>query len=509
VLTTSPEQVTAPAGASSAGSTRECSAPLYGVNYYAPGTGKTVALTFDDGPGPTTMPILSILQTARVTATFFNLGLNSAVRPREVRAEATVGAALGNHTWDHPQLPTLSSSAQAAEMDRASAEQVTLVGRPPCLFRPPYGAYTSTTLALAQQRRMAVWNWSVDTEDWKAGSSTSASWVERIISRAEAGGSQQHPVVLMHNFPAGLPATLAALPTIIAYYRARGYTFIDLFGGAGYGTPGPAVATTAGGVHVVVRGSNGGLDERTRSGGSWSGWSALGGVLIGGPAAAAAGGTTTAVFVEGADNRVWEKTITDAGGVSAWAELGGSATSKPAAVVAPSGVLSVVIRGADAGGWLRENTGGRWGAWQPLGGVLATAPAAAVTVDGGLTVAAVGTDKALWVRHRTGMTWSAWRRVGGAVSADPALSTTVGGGRLVAVVRGADRGGWVNVADASATSWSGWRRIGGVLASTPAVAVDGATLRVVAYGTDGRVWEDVAGTGSTAAGWSGWHPLPG
>ena len=225
----------------------ECSAPLYGVNYYAPGTGNTVALTFDDGPGPTTMPILSILQTARVTATFFNLGLNSAVRPREVRAEATVGAALGNHTWDHPQLPTLSSSAQAAEMDRASAEQVTLVGRPPCLFRPPYGAYTSTTLALAQQRRMAVWNWSVDTEDWKAGSSTSASWVERIISRAEAGGSQQHPVVLMHNFPAGLPATLAALPTIIAYYRARGYTFIDLLGGAGYGTPGPAVATTAGG----------------------------------------------------------------------------------------------------------------------------------------------------------------------------------------------------------------------------------------------------------------------
>jgi hypothetical protein len=99
VLTTSPEQVTAPAGASSAGSTRECSAPLYGVNYYAPGTGNTVALTFDDGPGPTTMPILSILQTARVTATFFNLGLNSAVRPREVRAEATVGAALGNHTW--------------------------------------------------------------------------------------------------------------------------------------------------------------------------------------------------------------------------------------------------------------------------------------------------------------------------------------------------------------------------------------------------------------------------
>src|SRR3712207_9499701 len=44
-------------------------------------------------------------------------------------------------------------------------------------------------------------------------------------SRAQAGGSQTHPVILMHNQPGGSPATLAALPRIITYYRDRGYDF--------------------------------------------------------------------------------------------------------------------------------------------------------------------------------------------------------------------------------------------------------------------------------------------
>ena len=65
-------------------------------------------------------------------------------------------------------MTTLTAAGQAAEMDNATAEQASVVGRAPCFFRPPYGAYNSTTLSLAQARRMAVFNWSVDTEDWKA-----------------------------------------------------------------------------------------------------------------------------------------------------------------------------------------------------------------------------------------------------------------------------------------------------------------------------------------------------
>ena len=214
-------------------SSSTCPSVPRGVHRYAPGSGKTVALTFDDGPGRSTPHILRILANAHVEATFFNLGMNEAAMPHLVRAEHTSGYALGDHTWDHKDLSSLDAIAQGREIDRERKEQASLTGEQSCLLRPPYGTYDATTLELAQERGMRVWNWSVDTEDWKASGSGDSYWVHRIISRAEAGGSLQHPVVLMHNQTGGNPATVAALPAVIKYYRAHGYSFVDLYGHTG------------------------------------------------------------------------------------------------------------------------------------------------------------------------------------------------------------------------------------------------------------------------------------
>jgi peptidoglycan/xylan/chitin deacetylase (PgdA/CDA1 family) len=128
-------------------------------------------------------------------------------------------------------MTTLTAAQQAAELDKTTAEQHKLTGTKPCVFRPPYGDYNTTTLRLARQRRMAVWLWSVDTEDWKADGSSARYWVRRIIRLAEReGGALRHPVVLMHNQPIGNPATVKALPTVIAFFRAHHYTFVNLLG---------------------------------------------------------------------------------------------------------------------------------------------------------------------------------------------------------------------------------------------------------------------------------------
>lgn len=213
-----------------------CAPAGYGVHSYAPGDGKTVALTFDDGPGPSTRAILAVLAARHVRATFFNEGANTAADPQIDQMEINAGHVVADHTWSHVQLTTLSSSDQAAQIDRARAEQAAVSGRMPCLFRPPYGSYNATTLALAQQRAMSVWTWSVDPEDWKANGSGSAYWIGRIITRAEAGISLSHPVVLLHNAGNGNPATVAALGPIIDFYRAHGYRFVDLTGRSGWPT---------------------------------------------------------------------------------------------------------------------------------------------------------------------------------------------------------------------------------------------------------------------------------
>jgi peptidoglycan/xylan/chitin deacetylase (PgdA/CDA1 family) len=146
-----------------------------------------------------------------------------------VRTEVRRGHAAGNHTWDHPDLVRLSGARQASQMSRTTAEQRRITGTAPCAFRPPYGNYNATTLRLAQQRHMKVWLWSVDTEDWKARGSGSSYWVQRIVRLAEQqGGALRHPVVLMHNQTSGNPATVAALPTIIKYFRSHGYRFVTL-----------------------------------------------------------------------------------------------------------------------------------------------------------------------------------------------------------------------------------------------------------------------------------------
>src|SRR6476661_390180 len=157
VLAVDPSTVPAPRQ-SAAAVASGCPAAPSGVNHFAPGSGKTVALTFDDGPGANTDAVMAILEDAGVAATFFNIGVNQAVKPSTVSGERTQGFLIGNHSWDHPDMATLSASAQAAEIDKASAEQASITGVAPCFFRPPYGSYNSTTLALAQARNLSVWN---------------------------------------------------------------------------------------------------------------------------------------------------------------------------------------------------------------------------------------------------------------------------------------------------------------------------------------------------------------
>jgi peptidoglycan-N-acetylglucosamine deacetylase len=221
--------VAAPPAGTGVPAAARCPAAPYGPRRSAPGSGKTVALTFDDGPGRSTAAILAALARYKVPATFFNIGVDMAARPWLVREEARDGYVLGDHTWDHPDLVPLSAAGQAAELDRVSAEQWSLTGTVPCVFRSPSGDYDATTLRLAQQRRMGVWLWSVDTQDWLADGSGSSSWVQRIIRLAEAEGAKlAHPVVLMHNQPIGNPATVSALPVIIGFFRSHGYTFVAL-----------------------------------------------------------------------------------------------------------------------------------------------------------------------------------------------------------------------------------------------------------------------------------------
>ncbi|MDQ7804487.1 polysaccharide deacetylase family protein [Amycolatopsis sp. A133] len=170
----------------------------------------TVALTFDDGPYPETTPaLLAALGTTR--ATFFLWGEHAAAHPDLVRAIAAAGHTIGNHTWTHPQLTTLTVAGIDQEVRRTQDLLTRLTGIRPALFRPPYGDTDPSVARTLAAHGLTEVLWSVDTRDW-AGCSA-----DEIV--AAAGQAQPGGTVLMHE---GRPATLDAVPRILAALTARG-----------------------------------------------------------------------------------------------------------------------------------------------------------------------------------------------------------------------------------------------------------------------------------------------
>ena len=74
------------------------------------------------------------------------------------------GHELGNHTWNHPKLTTLSKASVKQEVDRTSNAIYEATGQNPTLFRPPYGATSEQVRTVISMPSII---WSIDTLDRK------------------------------------------------------------------------------------------------------------------------------------------------------------------------------------------------------------------------------------------------------------------------------------------------------------------------------------------------------
>jgi len=185
---------------------------------------RCVALTFDDGPGPYTERLLSMLAAENVPATFFLIGESAATYPNEVRAELAQGEEIGNHSWTHPQLTHLDDEQVADQQARAAAEIQSIDGQAPTLFRPPYGDVNPRVSQILGAHGAPVILWSVDTLDWLYRNSDSV--YHRAVDAVQPGS-----IVLMHDIH---PTTVEAVPRIVDELKSRGYTLVtvsQLFGG--------------------------------------------------------------------------------------------------------------------------------------------------------------------------------------------------------------------------------------------------------------------------------------
>ena len=190
------------------------------------GDSRTVALTFDDGPGPWTDQVLAVLARENVHATFFVIGRIAAADKERVKKAAAAGHAVENHSWSHPSPPRTGWARRAVrpQIRRTNAAITDILGHQPCYFRPPEGVFQGAEKE-SRAAGLSIALWSVDTRDWATHGPSAAA---TIRSRAAAGLKQRHPIVLMHDGGGNRNATVAALPGVIEDYRRHGYQFVTL-----------------------------------------------------------------------------------------------------------------------------------------------------------------------------------------------------------------------------------------------------------------------------------------
>jgi peptidoglycan-N-acetylglucosamine deacetylase len=182
---------------------------------------KEIALTFDDGPGPYTPEVLSVLSQEDVPGTFFEVGVGLQYFHAGTSQIVADGFPIGDHTLDHAAMSHLSPRDQRSQLLQQS-KLIAKYGAPfPRLFRPPYGLWDNDTLSVLRKYRMLMVMWTVDTEDYRQPGV--AAIVHTAVSGARPGA-----IILMHDAGGNRAETVAALPQIIHALRAHGYKLVTV-----------------------------------------------------------------------------------------------------------------------------------------------------------------------------------------------------------------------------------------------------------------------------------------
>jgi peptidoglycan/xylan/chitin deacetylase (PgdA/CDA1 family) len=181
-----------------------------------------VALTFDDGPWPTsTDAILAELKSAGVKATFFMIGSAVRRRPEVAKRVLAAGMEIGNHSLSHRSLGRASIKTIGSQVRGGSNTIRRVLGIRARWFRPPGGSWSSAVKREVKKRHERFVLWTVDPRDWsRPGVRVIA---QRVLDHVRPGS-----IVLMHDGGGDRSQTVAALRLVIAGLKGRGYSMVTL-----------------------------------------------------------------------------------------------------------------------------------------------------------------------------------------------------------------------------------------------------------------------------------------
>jgi peptidoglycan/xylan/chitin deacetylase (PgdA/CDA1 family) len=183
-----------------------------------------VALTFDDGPDPSSTPqFLDALDTLRWRATFFMLGEMTRRDPGLAKEVAARGHEIAVHGDVHGNMLRRTPRHTRDDITRAFDSVADATGVVPAWFRPPFGISSYASLRAARRLGMTTVLWTTWGRDWRR-EATPDSVVADVTRRYVDGGT-----VLLHDsdctsFPGSWRSALGALPRLADEFTGRALT---------------------------------------------------------------------------------------------------------------------------------------------------------------------------------------------------------------------------------------------------------------------------------------------
>ena len=180
-----------------------------------------IYLTFDAGfENGNTPAILDALKKHSVPAAFFLVGNYLETSPELVKRMVEEGHTVGNHTYHHPDMGSISDQAafqKELEDLEALYEQVT--GQEMTKFyRPPQGKYSESNLKMANAMGYQTFFWSLAYVDWYENDQpTKEEAFEKLLGRIHPGA-----IVLLHSTSA---TNAQILDELLTKWEEMGYRF--------------------------------------------------------------------------------------------------------------------------------------------------------------------------------------------------------------------------------------------------------------------------------------------
>ncbi|MGL4911187.1 MAG: polysaccharide deacetylase family protein [Romboutsia sp.] len=183
---------------------------------------KIAYITIDDGPSKYTESIVDTLKKYGAKATFFMIDRNMKTYPEQVKNIVKNGNTAGFHSVSHDihQLYKYNTSAKE-EFDKNKETFYNITNTESNIIRLPYGSKPYTPVEsyeLLVDSGYKLWDWDLDTEDWK---SSSSQILESVKKYSE---NKKEVVILIHE----KKQTVEALDGILKYLTEQGYEILPI-----------------------------------------------------------------------------------------------------------------------------------------------------------------------------------------------------------------------------------------------------------------------------------------